>query len=73
MQVDEAKPGAGLGIGLADVDVFDFKRHILGVSRTAPPLLPPPSSLHPVPDVLSVCCAVAVAYISHFGDSATAV
>ena len=33
-QVDEAKPGAGLGIGLADVDVFDYKRHILGVSRT---------------------------------------
>lgn len=30
--VDEAKPGAGLGIGLADVEVFDFKRHILGVS-----------------------------------------
>jgi hypothetical protein len=35
-QVDEAKPGAGLGIGLADVDVFDFKRHILGVSRRCP-------------------------------------
>ena len=32
-QVEDAKPGAGLGIGLADVDVFDFKRHILGVSR----------------------------------------
>ncbi len=31
--MDDAKPGAGLGIGLADVDVFDFKRHILGVSR----------------------------------------
>ena len=34
MQVDEAKPGAGLGIGLADIDVFDYKRHILGVSGT---------------------------------------
>jgi hypothetical protein len=31
-QVDDAKPGAGLGIGLADIDVFDFKRHVLGVS-----------------------------------------
>ena len=32
--MDEAKPGAGLGIGLADIDVFDYKRHILGVSGT---------------------------------------
>lgn len=32
VRVDEAKPGAGLGVGLADLDTFDYRTHILGVS-----------------------------------------